>query len=56
MKTEQEVKQLIAEIENKMQDVNTGLENFSSREQLDRLHDKRRQLQAQYNILLEVLK
>ena len=56
MKTEQEVKQLIAEIEDKIQDVNTELENFSSWEQLDRLHDKRRQLQAQYNILLEVLK
>lgn len=56
MKTEQELKQLIAEIEDEMQFVNTRLKKALSAAESSALYSKREELNAQLNILLEVLK
>ena len=56
MKTEQELKQLIAEIEDEMQFVNTRLKKALRAAESSALHNKREELNAQLNILLGVLK
>lgn len=56
MKTQNEIEKMLKDLEDKMQEVNSKLEKVSSMEEALPHHDRRRQLQAQYNILLEVLK
>lgn len=56
MKTEPEIRKMMDDLEDKMQEVNSKLENVLLKSEYLELNSIRNKLKIQYNILLEVLK
>ena len=56
MKTEPEIRKVMDNLEDEMQEVNSKLENVLLKSEYLKLHSVRNKLKDQYNILLEVLK
>ena len=56
MKTEPEIRKMMDNLEDEMQEVNSKLENVLLKSEYLKLHSVRNKLKDQYNILLEVLK
>lgn len=56
MKTQKEIEKMKDDIEGKIQDTQKQIYSLMNIHSEHSLYDKKRQLMAQYNILLEVLK